>query len=65
MTDPTVNTTDDVHLPSETMIPYVTEDDVNSVTVSTTAAPDRGFEISVDKSISLGPGVDPHLNFKF
>ena len=71
MADPT----DDIHLSSENMITdiisNVTEDlndDDNNVTDSMTAAPDRGFEISISnkcRSILTDPAVDPRLNFKF
>ena len=75
MADPTVDATDDIHVPSENMITdiisNVTEDlndDDNNVTDSITAAPNRGFEISISnkcRSILTGPAVDPRLNFKF
>ena len=75
MADPTVDATDDIHLPSENMntdvILNVTEDlddDDKNVTDSMTAAPDRGLEISISnrcRSISIGSEADPHLNFTF
>ena len=75
MTDPRLSPKNDIHLPSEEMttdvIPYVTKDlesDGNNVTVSMTAAPDRGFEMNLSnkfRSISPDPDVGPDLNFNF